>query len=228
MMSDFYKRKFLNGFNPEAPSNDTMSAISKVSTNSTSRLNSGTRNKQLTDLTLEQLEFVAFEFKNSNKLHKLLSQMLFFIKLSDDLEARFINRIEYKELFKECFGYNYSTEPTNSTDTPMVQPTATEPTVTDDKVEEWNTTNGSNSKQKRSINITKSATDDIPVEPADAPTPDDDMVQSDSVKSPETFKPTKAEDLSPCPSCNKTMNSSNECKNTDCKNYAEDADEEWV
>lgn len=107
-MESFYKKKFLNGFNPEAPTDEVIEAISKVSTNSTSRLNSGTRNKKLTDLTLEQLEFVAFEFKNSNKLHKLLSQIQFFIVLSQDLEARFLNRTEFKELFKECFGFDYT------------------------------------------------------------------------------------------------------------------------
>ncbi len=98
------------------PTDEVIEAISKVSTNSTSRLNSGTRNKKLTDLTLEQLEFVAFEFKNSNKLHKLLSQIQFFIVLSQDLEARFLNRTEFKELFNECFGFDYT----------MVETTVTE------------------------------------------------------------------------------------------------------
>jgi len=132
MLMSFYNKKFVIGFDPRKPTDELMEALALSKTNGTSRLNPATRNKRLIDLNIEQLEFLAFEYKNSSALQKVLSQLCWFVKANEQLEKLFITDDELNGMFKEHFGFGYLTDDAM---VPIIevatQPVENEPTITD-------------------------------------------------------------------------------------------------
>lgn len=101
-----FERKLKKGFNPTEPSNELMEAINKERLSKSRWFNPDTKGKLLTELSLDQLEYIAFRLENgSHRLHTL-AELYYFIRLYEELDNQGLNEDDFEWAFKEHFGFS--------------------------------------------------------------------------------------------------------------------------
>ena len=95
------KRKLFLDLDVKNPSEETMNYLKDTKLPKSGYLNTGTRGKLLTALTLDQLEYIAFNCKQCTDFVKLKSLVAYFIKLYQHLSENDFTEEEYDEMIDE-------------------------------------------------------------------------------------------------------------------------------
>lgn len=94
-------RKLFLNLNIKNPSEETRNYLENTRLPKSGYLNTGTRGKLLTELTLDQLEYIAFNCKQCTDFIKSKSLVAYFIELYQNLEENDFTEDEYDEMVDE-------------------------------------------------------------------------------------------------------------------------------
>ena len=99
-----FHRKYIVGYNPKNPSNDLMELIRNTTLPKSGYLNTTMRGKPITELTIDELEYVGFDLRNGQDKLKMMCKLYYFIKLHTMLDTEGISEEDFDELVKDEFG----------------------------------------------------------------------------------------------------------------------------
>jgi len=103
-----FERKFKKDFDARNPTNELMQLIKDERLSKSRWFNPDTKGKLLTELSLEQLEYIAFRLENgSHKLH-IIAELYYFIRLYLDLENQGLNEDDFEWALTEHFGSEFN------------------------------------------------------------------------------------------------------------------------
>jgi len=101
-----FERKLRKGFNPTDPSAELLKSINEERLSKSRWFNPDTKGKLLTELSIDQLEYIAFKLENgSHRLH-ILAELYYFIRLYEELDKQGLDEEDFKWAFKEHFGFS--------------------------------------------------------------------------------------------------------------------------
>lgn len=101
-----FERKFRKGFNPTEPNDELMGIINEERLSKSRWFNPDTKGKLLTELSIDQLEYIAFRLENgSHRLH-ILAELYYFIRLYQELDKQGLDEEDFNWAFKEHFGFS--------------------------------------------------------------------------------------------------------------------------
>ena len=101
-----FQVKYVDNFNPKEPSEDLIDLFKETTLPKSSYLNKGTRGKLVSELTLDQAEFIAFDLENGSDKMKDLVRLFFFCKLYANLEKEKMSEEDFDMFVKEEFTKN--------------------------------------------------------------------------------------------------------------------------
>ena len=96
-------KKYIEEFNPKNPSIEVMELFNNTKLPSSSYLNTSTRGKNINELSLDQLEYVAYNLKNGSEKMKLICRLRFLCKLYNDREEEGITEKEFDSIMEDEF-----------------------------------------------------------------------------------------------------------------------------
>ena len=101
-----FERKLRKDFNPTDPSVELLKSINEERLSKSRWFNPDTKGKLLTELSIDQLEYIAFKLENgSHRLH-ILAELYYFIRLYEELDKQGLDEDDFKWAFKEHFGFS--------------------------------------------------------------------------------------------------------------------------
>ena len=104
IVEKMFERKFKKKFNPIEPNEELVEVIKSERLSKSRWFNPDTKGKLLTELSLDQIEYIAFKLENgSHRLH-ILAELYYFIRLYQELEKQSLDEEDFKWAFKEHFG----------------------------------------------------------------------------------------------------------------------------
>ncbi len=95
-----FKAKYLSEYNPYNPSVTLLEEFENTFLPKSGYLNKNTRGKPLSELTLDQLEWVAFELENGSEKLRFLAKLDFYIRLVQDGIEQSIMESEMETVFE--------------------------------------------------------------------------------------------------------------------------------
>ncbi len=103
-----FNRKFKLGFNPFEPKAELMEAIKKERLSKSSFYNKLTKGKLLTELTMEQVEYVGLNLQNGSQRTRILAELYFFILMCENLEEQGLNDSDFIWALEEHFDSEFN------------------------------------------------------------------------------------------------------------------------
>ena len=102
--------KYIVGYNPKKPSVELQSIIKETQLPKSGYLNTTMRGKFISELTIDELEYVGFDLKNGQDKLKMICKLDYFIRLYNILDKEGITEKEFDELVAEEFKEGISTD----------------------------------------------------------------------------------------------------------------------
>ena len=97
------RRKLLDGFNPFKPTDLLKVEVNDIVLPQSKYLGTAMRGKALKELTLEQLEYYAFDLKQGDEKAKLIAKLYYFVRLTKVMEEERLTREDIMEMVNDTF-----------------------------------------------------------------------------------------------------------------------------
>lgn len=99
-------KKLANGFNPFNPTVELANEVKRITLPSSGYLGKAMRGKTLKELTLEQLEYYAFDLKQGDEKNKFVAKLYYFYRLTKVMEDEGLTRADIMEMVDDTLSVN--------------------------------------------------------------------------------------------------------------------------
>lgn len=106
------RKRLTKDFNPFNPTDELVAEVRKITLPKSNYIGTAMRGKTFKELTLEQLEYYAFDLKQGDEKNKFVAKLYYFYRLTKVMDEEGLTREDIMEMVDDTF--NVSQEETKS------------------------------------------------------------------------------------------------------------------